>query len=151
MSTLTVRSSYQGEVSMIKESPLLRWYISLQQLCSESSSIDQREHNDNYTGPKFIQGTSISWGGFSHYWLTDSGGSYRDAETLEMSVKAGKLAKLLASRNYQQQYQSEYERRNKQRERRVITAILNSPVPINCLYDVFCSHDLNYQFNDLNS
>ena len=68
-----------------------------------------------------------------------------------MSVKAGKLAKLLASRNYQQQYQSEYERRNKQRERRVITAILNSPVPINFLYDVFCSHDLNYQFNDLNS
>merc|ERR1711953_1306450 len=50
-------------------------------------------------------------------FILPSGGSYRDAETLEMSVKAGKLAKLLASRNYQQQQYQEYGRRNNQHNR----------------------------------
>merc|ERR1712062_581145 len=44
-------------------------------------------------------------------FILPSGGSYRDMETLEMSVKAGKLAKLMAIRNYQQHhYQDQYER-----------------------------------------
>ena len=47
-------------------------------------------------------------------------------ETLEMSVKAGKLAKLLASRNSQQQQYQEYGRRNNHHNRRVLTEIIFS-------------------------
>ena len=49
-------------------------------------------------------------------------------ETLEMSVKAGKLAKLMASRNFHhnQQQQYQYERRHNQEDRRVLTAVIKS-------------------------
>ena len=42
-----------------------------------------------------------------------------------MSVKAGKLAKLLATRNYQQHQQYQFEMRKKQ-HRRVLAAFINN-------------------------
>ena len=47
-----------------------------------------------------------------------------------MSVKAGKLAKLLATRNYQQHQQYQYDRRNKQ-HRRVLAAFINNSMRYN--------------------